>query len=67
MTLQIDEFDIAIVEHDKRRRWFGPPGWYWAEYRLPPRGPSGSVGDALRDLTAEIASGALPAAGAAAN
>jgi hypothetical protein len=61
MKLKVADFDIDVMKQTRPSKWFRRRGWYWQEVRLPPNGPFGSVGDALRNLTAKIESGELAA------
>ena len=59
MKLKVADFDIDVLKQTRPSRWFWRRGWYWQECRLPPNRPFGSVGEALRNLTADIESGEL--------
>jgi hypothetical protein len=59
VKLKIADLNIDVMKQTKPSKYFRRRGWYWQEVRLPPNGPFGSVGDALRNLTARIESGEL--------
>ena len=59
MKLKSDDFEIDLLETPKRSRFLRPPGWYWQEIHLPPKGPFASLGDVLRDLTNAVETGEL--------
>jgi hypothetical protein len=61
MKLKVEDFEIDVMKQSRPSKWFPRRGWYWQEIHLPPNGPFGSVGDALRNLTDKVESDELAA------